>query len=303
MFVTSMSAAEKLSIKDITSGKFAAKTVNGINPIEGTDTYARISDDGKRVESYSFKTGKKIATLFDVDNTMGKKIKDFDGYILSPDGTRMLIQTETERIYRRSFRATYYIYTIASHKLARLSDGDKQQVPVWSNDGLQVAFVRDNNIFLVKLLYDNAEIQVTKDGKRNEVINGLPDWVNEEEFGFNRALTFNADGTMICWLRYDEQRVKTYSLQMYKGLKPEKMENDIYPGYYEYKYPKAGEDNSLMSAWSYDIKSHKISKLEVPLDADGYMPRIKATVDPARVVVYTMNRHQDELCLLSLIHI
>lgn len=112
MFVTSMSAAEKLSIKDITSGKFAAKTVNGINPIEGTDTYARISDDGKRVESYSFKTGKKIATLFDVDNTMGKKIKDFDGYILSPDGTRMLIQTETERIYRRSFRATYYIYTM-----------------------------------------------------------------------------------------------------------------------------------------------------------------------------------------------
>lgn len=110
MFVTSMSAAEKLSIKDITSGKFAAKTVNGINPIEGTDTYARISDDGKRVESYSFKTGKKIATLFDVDNTMGKKIKDFDGYILSPDGTRMLIQTETERIYRRSFRATYHIH-------------------------------------------------------------------------------------------------------------------------------------------------------------------------------------------------
>ena len=165
MCVTSMSAAAKLSIKDITSGKFAAKTVNGINPIEGTDTYARISDDGKRVESYSFKTGKKIATLFDVNNTMGQKIKDFDGYILSPDGTRMLIQTETERIYRRSFRATYYIYTIASHKLARLSDGDKQQVPVWSSDGLQVAFVRENNIFVVKLLYDNAEIQVTKDGK------------------------------------------------------------------------------------------------------------------------------------------
>ena len=159
----------------------------------------------------------------------------------------MLIQTETERIYRRSFRATYYIYTIASHKLARLSDGDKQQVPVWSSDGLQVAFVRDNNIFVVKLLYDNAEIQVTKDGKRNEVINGLPDWVNEEEFGFNRALTFNADGTMICWLRYDEKRVKTYSLQMYKGMDPEKTENALYPGYYEYKYPKAGEDNSLMS--------------------------------------------------------
>ena len=123
--------------------------------------------------------------------------------------------------------------------------------------------------------------------------------MNEEEFGFNRALTFNADGTMICWLRYDEKRVKTYSLQMYKGMDPEKTENALYPGYYEYKYPKAGEDNSLMSAWSYDIKSHKISKLQVPLDADGYMPRIKMTDDPTRVVVYTMNRHQDQLCLYS----
>ena len=131
MFVSSVSAAQKITLADVTGSKFAPKVVSGINPIEGTDTYARISDDGKRVESYSFKTGKKIATLFDVDNTMGKKIKDFDGYILSPDGTRMLIQTETERIYRRSFRATYYIYTIASHKLARLSDGDKQQAPVW----------------------------------------------------------------------------------------------------------------------------------------------------------------------------
>ena len=294
-----MSAGGKLTISDITGGKFAAKTVNGINPIEGTDTYARISDDGKRVECYSFKTGKLVSTLFDVTHTMGKKIDDFDGYELSPDGKRMLIQTNTERIYRRSFKADFYIYTIASRRLDRLSDGDKQQVPTWSPDAQQVAFVRDGNIYLVKLLYDNAEIQVTKDGKFNEVINGLPDWVNEEEFGFNRALTFNADGTMLCWLRYDESRVKTYSLQMYKGLEPEKTENATYPGFYSYKYPKAGEDNSVVSAWSYDIQSHKINRLNVPLDADGYMPRIKTTDDPARIVVYTMNRHQDELCLYA----
>lgn len=299
MFVATMSAGGKLTIADITGGKFAAKTVNGINPIEGTDTYARISDDGKRVVCQSFKTGKEVSVLFDVSNTMGKKISDFDDYILSPDGKRMLIQTNTERVYRRSFNADFYIYNIASRRLDRLSDGDKQQVPVWSPDGQQVAFVRDGNIFLVKLLYDNAEIQVTKDGKFNEVINGLPDWVNEEEFGFNRALTFNADGTMICWLRYDEARVKTYSLQMYKGLEPEKEENALYPGFYSYKYPKAGEDNSMVSAWSYDIKSHKINRLNVPLDADGYMPRIKSTDDPQRIMVYTMNRHQDELCLYA----
>ena len=299
MLTAHVSAGGKITIPDITSGKFAAKTVNGINPIEGTDTYARISDDGKRVDCYSFKTGKLLRNLFDVSNTMGKKIDSFDGYILSPDGTRMLIQTKTKSIYRRSFTAVYYLYNIASRKLEPLSDGGPQQVPVWSKDGLQVAFVREGNIYLVKLLYDNAEVQVTKDGKFNEVINGLPDWVNEEEFGFNRALTFNADGTMICWLRYDEKDVKTYSLQMYKGMKPEKQENAVYPGFYSYKYPKAGEDNSKVTAWSYDIKSHRISKLQVPLDADGYMPRIKSTDDASKVVVYTMNRHQDELCLYS----
>lgn len=299
MLTAHVPAGGKITIPDITSGKFAAKTVNGINPIEGTDTYARISDDGKRVDCYSFKTGKLLRNLFDVSNTMGKKIDSFDGYILSPDGTRMLIQTKTKSIYRRSFTAVYYLYNIASRKLEPLSDGGPQQVPVWSKDGLQVAFVREGNIYLVKLLYDNAEVQVTKDGKFNEVINGLPDWVNEEEFGFNRALTFNADGTMICWLRYDEKDVKTYSLQMYKGMKPEKQENAVYPGFYSYKYPKAGEDNSKVTAWSYDIKSHRISKLQVPLDADGYMPRIKATDDANKVVVYTMNRHQDELCLYS----
>ena len=299
MFVATMSAGGKLTLPDITSGKFAAKTVNGINPIEGTDTYARISQDGERVVCCSFKTGKELSVLFDVKNTMGCKIDGFDDYVLSPDGKRMLIQTKTERIYRRSFKADFYIYNIESRRLDRLSDGDKQQIPTWSPDGQQVAFVRGGNIFLVKLLYDNAEIQVTKDGKFNEVINGLPDWVNEEEFGFNSALTFNADGTMICWIRYDESKVKTYSLEMYKGMKPAKEEYDTYPGLYSYKYPKAGEDNSTVSAWSYDIKSHKINRLQVPLDADGYMPRIKPTNDPMRIVVYTMNRHQDDLCLYA----
>lgn len=296
MFFTN-ALAGGITVSDITSGKFAAKTVNGINPIAGTDTYARISDDGKQVVTCSFKTGKQTAVLFDVEHTMGEKIKDFDGYIMSPDGKRLLIQTKTEKIYRRSFKAVYYIYTIASRKLERLSDGGPQQVPTWSPDGMQVAFVRDNNIYLVKLLYDNAESEVTKDGKFNEIINGVPDWVNEEEFGFSRALTFNADGTMICWIRYDESKVKTYSLQLYKGDKPARMEYDDYPGLYSYKYPKAGQDNSVVSVWSYEIKTHKARCMQVPVDADGYVPRIKITDDANKVIVYTMNRHQDVMCL------
>ena len=290
-----MSADNEITIKDITNGKFAAQYVSGVHPIEGTSLYARISDDGKQIVEYSFKTGKQTRVLFDVSSTMGSKIDSFDGYIFSPDGTKMLIQTKTESIYRRSFRAQYYIYTIASKKLQPLSEGGAQQVPTWSPDGMQIAFVRDNNIFLVKLLYDNAESQVTKDGEFNKVINGIPDWVYEEEFSYNKALTFTADGSMICWVRYDESAVRTYSLQMFQGQKPEKPEYADYPGLYSYKYPKAGQDNSKVSVWSYDIKSHKARQLEVPLDADGYIPRIKATADASRVLVYTLNRHQDEL--------
>ncbi len=299
MLSVSAAASEPITLKQVTSGEFAAERVTGINPLKGTDQYARISADGKRIEEYSFKTGKRTAVLFDVDNTQGEKITGFDGYIMSPDGSRMLISTKRQPVYRRSYKAEFYIYTIKSRKLEKLSDGGPQQSPVWSPDGLQVAFVRDNNIFLVKLLYDNAENQVTKDGKFNEVINGIPDWVNEEEFEFNTAMTFNADGTMLCWLRYDEKEVKQYSLQLFKGSNPERKEYAEYPGLYSYKYPKAGTDNAKVTAWSYDIKSHRIQKLQVPVDADGYMPRIMPTPDADKVLVYTMPRHQDVLNLYA----
>ena len=275
----SVSAGGNLDLKKVTDGTFSAEYISGIKPIEGTDLYARISDDGQRIVRYSFKTGKQVDVLFDVNDTQGQKVKSFDSYILSPDGTRILICTNT----------------VASRRLDRLSDGGPQQNPTWSPDSRQVAFVRDNNIFLVKLLYDNAESQVTKDGKQNEVINGVPDWVNEEEFGTSSSLVFNADGTMICWVRYDEKDVKTFSLQMYKGLLPAHDQNETYPSLFSYKYPKAGEANAKVSVWSFDIKSRQTRKLDVPLDADGYIPRIKTTNNADMILVYTMNRHQDVL--------
>ncbi|EGQ13466.1 dipeptidyl-peptidase IV [Prevotella dentalis DSM 3688] len=290
-------AADKLDLKSITQGAFAAESISGISPLDGTDQYARISKDGTQIVQYSFKTGAQTAVLFDVNRTQGERIEAFDGYVMSPDGRRMLIRTKTQPVYRRSYKAVFYIYTIQSRKLERLSDGGPQQAPVWSPDGNQVAFVRDNNIFLVKLLYDNSESQVTKDGRTNAVINGIPDWVNEEEFSFSHALTFNADGTMICWLRYDETDVREYSLQIYQGMDPTHTENAVYPGIYSYKYPKAGEANSRVSAWSYDIKTRRAQRLDVPLDAEGYMPRILPTASADRIVVYTMNRHQDVLSL------
>lgn len=299
MASSTLSAYEKMNLKDIAEGQFAAQRIDGINPIKGTDQYAQLSRDGKQIVQYSFKTGKQTAVLFDMNNTQGERVDQFDGYIMSPDGRYILIATQRQAVYRRSFKAVYYIYTVQSKKLERLSDGGPQQAPVWSPDGNSVAFVRDNNIFLVKLLYGNSESQVTKDGKFNEVINGIPDWVNEEEFGLSRALTFNADGTMLCWIKYDESKVKQYSLQFFKGSKPERMENATYPSTYSYKYPKAGEENSIVSAWSFDIKSRRTQQLNIPLAEDGYMPRILSTEDPDKIVIFTMNRHQDVLNLYS----
>ena len=155
--------------------------------------------------------------------------------------------------------------------------------------------MRDNNICLVKLLYDNAESQVTKDGKRNEIINGIPDWVYEEEFSTNSSMVFSADSRQIVWIRYDESAVKQYSMQLFKGQSPELQAFAEYPGDYTYKYPVPGQVNSKVSVMSYDIQSHQTRKIDVPLDADGYIPRIKATTDPAKVAIFTMNRHQDVL--------
>ena len=287
-------AGNKLDLQAITRGEFGAETMAAVVPL-ADGNYAQISDDGKQIVKYSFRTGKQAQVLFDADKARGPKVKRVEGYIMSPDGQNMLIQTNTERIYRRSFASTYYIYSMKNNTLEPLSDGGPQQTPVWSPDGNVVAFVRDNNIFLVKLLYGNAESQVTKDGKRNEIINGVPDWVYEEEFSTNSSLVFSADSKQVVWIRYDESKVKEYSMPMFKGLSPARDEYATYPGFYTYKYPKAGEENSKVSVLSFDIKSKQTRTLQVPLDADGYIPRLKATNDASKVVVFTMNRHQDVL--------
>ncbi len=292
-----MLAGERLDLKAVAGGDFAGEALTRVEPMADGETYAQISKDGKQVVKYSFKTGKQVGVIFDANAVRGANIGSIDGYVMSPDGRRMLIQTHTKRIYRRSFTAEYYIYTLGNSSVVPLSDGGPQQTPIFSPDGNQIAFVRDNNIFLVKLLYDNAESQVTKDGKRNEVINGIPDWVNEEEFATNSSMVFTADSKQICWIRYDESAVKEYSMQMFKGSNPSMDEYADYPGFYSYKYPVAGGENSKVAVYSYDIKSRQTRKMQLPLDADGYIPRIKMTSDPTKVAIFTLNRHQDNLSI------
>lgn len=284
-----------LTLRSITDGTFAAGGIYGVNPLADGESYSQLVG-GKRIVVSSFKTGAETGVIFDVDNTKGKiKLGHIDGYTLSPDQKNILLRTETRGIYRHSTTAVYYIYNVQNRTLARLSDGGPQECPLWSKDGTMVAFVREGNLFIVKLLFDNAEVQVTKDGKFNSIINGKADWVYEEEFVTNRSFDFNADGTMLAWIRYDESQVPLFSFPLYKGMLPERQEYADYPGAYEYKYPIAGQPNSKVTVHTFDIKSRATREIKVPLEAEGYIPRIAFSSDPEKLLILTQNRHQDNL--------
>lgn len=289
--------AQKVTLQDVANGTYRAQSIQGLKPMLDGEHYTQISKDHKRIVKYSFKTGKEVATIFDVATARNHKLKSFDDYIMSPDESLILIQTETKPIYRRSFTAVYYIYNVRNRTLEPLSNNGPQQVPLFSPDSHQIAFVRNNNIYLIKLLFGNSESQVTKDGEYNKVLNGIPDWVYEEEFSYNRAFDFSADSKMIAYVRFDESQVPMYSFPWYKGMAPEKTEYTTYPGSYDYKYPKAGVVNSKVSVHSFDIKSRVTRKMELPVDSDGYVPRIKFTDDPEKLAIMTLNRHQNRFDL------
>lgn len=289
--------AQKVTLQDVAQGTYRASGIYGIKPMLDGEHYTQISSDRKRIVKYSFKTGEEVETIFDVTTARDCSLTSFDDYIMSPDERLILIQTETNPIYRRSFTAVYYIYNVRNNKLEPLSNNGPQQVPLFSPDGNQIAFVRNNNIYLVKLLFNNSESQVTKDGEYNKVLNGIPDWVYEEEFGFNRAFDFSADSKMLAYIRFDESAVKMFSFPWYKGMAPEKMQYETYPGSYDYKYPKSGMQNSLVSVHTFDIKSKVTRTMDLQLDKEDYIPRIRFTSDPEKLAIMVLNRHQNRFDL------
>ena len=291
--------AQHITLGDIVDGKYRFRTVKEMRPLPDGESYARVSDDGQRIERCSFQTGEVVETLFDAATARGTKVKTVEGYVMAPDGKNILIETNRTPIYRHSATSTYYIYNVRNKTLVPLSKGGAQECPKFSPDGNQVAFVRDNNLYLVKLLFNNAESQVTKDGERNRIINGKPDWVNEEEFSNNCAFDFSADSEVLAWVRYDETEVKTFSFPWYRGSHPAKDEYALYPGAYEYKYPKAGEKNSKVSVMTYDIKSRVTRIMQVPLDDDGYIPRIQFSGQKDQLMVVTLNRRQNRMDIYS----
>ena len=289
--------SKALDLKEITSGKFRAEGIQGVIPMADGEHYTQMNAEGTQIIKYSFRTGQQVEVVFDVAKARECTFKRFDGYTFSPDGSKILIRTETQPIYRHSYKAVHYLYTIKRNIVEKLSEGGPQQSPVFSPDGNMVAFVRDNNIFLVKMLYGTSESQVTEDGKFNHVLNGIPDWVYEEEFSFATALEFSPDNTMLAFIRFDESEVASFTFPIFAGQAPHYSALETYPGAYTYKYPKAGEANSKVSVHTFDIKSKVTRKMKLPLDPDGYIPRIRFTQDAAKLAIMTLNRNQNRFDL------
>lgn len=284
-------AAELPELKDIVNGKYRVASVPQFRSLADGEYYTAPADGNTMIVKYAYKTGAPVDTLFDVATARECPFKSFDGYELSPDETKLLIYTDQEMIYRRSFQARYYTFEIRRNLVKPLSDG-KQQAALFSPNGRMVAFVRDNNIFLKKLDY-GTESQVTTDGKKNEVINGVPDWVYEEEFAMNSAMSWAPDNTSLAYIRFNESEVKEYPMQMFRGQAPDLKENELYPGEFSYKYPVAGEKNSQVSVHTFHVENKVTKKMNVQVDGEDYIPRVRFTQDASKLAVMTFNRHQN----------
>lgn len=276
--------------KDITlddiwkNSTFRSETVSGISSMQDGLHYTTYNDGA--ILRYEYKSGKLIDTV--LSEKWLKESISIGDYEFNSDESRIIIKTDVVPIYRRSYKAIYYIYNRKTKEMTPVSDKGKQQYAALSPSGDKVAFARDNNLFVKDLVNEN-EKQITTDGKTNEIINGSCDWVYEEEFEFAPAFFWNVDGSSIAYYRFDESKVREYQIAKYGKLYPEE---------YVYKYPKAGEANSLIDIFIYDVKKSSAIKVDIGKETDIYMPRLKWTQDPNTLCVYRMNRHQNKLELL-----
>jgi len=260
-------------------------------------TYLQLSADGKTIGRYDTASGKLTETIFDVSKTRGdKKLDRIAAYTVSPDGSLLLVYRDKEQIYRRTFRAGYYIFNIKRNTLKPLSTTHPmQQSPVVSPDGRMIAFMAaDNNIYIHKVDY-GTEVAVTTDGKVNSIINGVPDWTYEEEFTTSRSMEWAPDNSMLAYLKYDESDVPAFSFAMYEGACEPKPQYALYPGAFTYKYPVAGEPNSKVSLHSYDVETRKTKDLPLPAADIEYIPRIHYGPTADKLIALTLNREQNRL--------
>lgn len=286
-----------LTPDDYCSPKLTAPAgVKEMRPMNDGETFCALSDDGKAVEVYSYKTGQKLSTLFSVNGVKGDiKIDEFDGYQISENGKKILVWNNTKKIYRNSFTADYYVYDVFRSTLARVSDGGPQRGAVMSHDGRMVAYMRDNNIFISNLDYQSDKA-ITTDGKVNEVIYGTPDWAYEEEFGMQNSMHWSADDNTLAFIRFDESKVPVYSFDDYRSYCDKDPVGDLYPVAYSYKYPLAGFPNSKVEVYAYNVDNRTTKKMDLPI-GEGYVPALDFDGNGKDLMVMLLNRDQNHLQL------
>ncbi len=287
------SAKKQITLEDIwKNGTFRMKSVPGFNARKDGKIYTQLDNvDGKQLlRTYNLQTGEITGTLF--DNSLeksfysGKKIT-VDDYKFSEDEQKILLLSESQNIYRRSVLYRTYVLDLKLGKIMLLNE-DKVLHPSFSPDGTKVAYVKDNNLYFQDIASGEVN-QVTIDGQRNKIINGNCDWVYEEEFEFTQAYQWSPKGNYIAFYRFDESAVAQYTMTVYDSL---------YPTPYQYKYPKAGEKNSVVGIRIFSLKSNGTIDANIGAEKDQYIPRIKWTESDNSLCIYRMNRHQNKLELL-----
>src|SRR5690606_21324387 len=264
------------------------RTVSGLHPMSDGHTYVSIERDasgGLAAVRHRYSDGKTAAVLYRQGDLKfnGKQLPISTDF--NEDETKVLLAADEEAIYRRSTKANYFVYDLKSGKIIEVSPHGKQQYASFSPDGSKIAFVRDNNLF-IKDLVSGAEKRITSDGRFNHIINGGADWVYEEEFSFAKAFFWSPDSRKIAYYKFDESEVSEFSMMLYEGL---------YPQTYRYKYPKAGEKNSVVSIHIYNLDDHSTKNVNVGPEKDQYIPRVRWAADPDLLCVLRLNRHQNKL--------
>jgi dipeptidyl-peptidase-4 len=266
---------------------FRSKSVYGIRSMKDGEHYTTL-EEGRHIVKYAYQTGKAVDTLLSLRWSGQYSISRIADYDLSNDERQVLISTNTQSIYRHSFLADFYVWNISSRGMTPVSGNGAQQLATFSPDGSKIAFVRGNNLYVQVM--GGEEFAVTSDGILNEIINGAPDWVYEEEFGFSKAFAWSPDSRRIAWIRFDEREVPMFKMDEYGDL--------LYPDWYSFKYPKAGEKNSVVSVHIYDMQNRDTKKVDIGTDREQYIPRIKWTTDPERLCAVRLNRLQNRADLL-----
>ncbi len=274
---------KKITVDEIVNGTFGPRSVRGVNWMKDGAFYSALEDN--KVKRYDVTTGEEVAVLVDGD-ALDLAI---DGYFFSPDEDKILLLTDRQSIYRRSFTGFYYAYDLENQTLLGKVAEERASYATFSPVSNEVAYVQGNNLYITDL--EGKTTQVTTDGKFNEIINGSTDWVYEEELYLTKAFEWSPDGKTLAYYRFDESAVPEYNMQVWK-------EGALYPADYRYKYPKAGEANSVVEIWVYSLATGSQTKVDIGEEEDIYIPRIRWTQDPNTLSIQRLNRWQNKLDLL-----